>query len=951
MRRALTATLIAVLLAACGPPRAPTLADRLGSLPAPSANPPETSEPGEPDLSASVGTNAQASLAALETAVTNYRAYLHSAPRHDPNRIRIRRRVADLLVELNQARMTAGQRPRDQELREAISIYREAFRETNSAEDRERILYQLARAYVDTGQEDKALETWRQLAREYPGSRLTAETEFRRAEMLFDRGEFERAAEAYGQALERLDPSSPMALQATYKRGWSLLRTGQLQASVAQQLALLDRALPPDISDLEDLASLSGGERKRIEDALDALARAWAQMPTADPIGQQLGGRARPDELLLYESYAAFLLDKERFTDAAEVYGAFARRHPEHPKAPLLAARVVETFEQAGFENKAQEARIDFVDRYAPDGEYWRRTGRTPDTRISQVARSQLLKLAQDYHALSQREGQAADDTARKAIRWYRRFLTAYDSDAERYRINFLLGELLYEQRRFAEAAEAYEQTAYRLPANPKGQEAAYAALQAWERQLDNASETERARIRRQLVNSSRQLTQAYPDHPHRGEVLVRAAQVSLLLDEPGGARDLASQAITQPSLTAEQTRNAWAVRADGAFAMADYAAAERAYGRALQATSRDREHDVYQRLIERRAAAAYKQGEITLAANRPIEAAAHFQRAARVATGAMDIILVAQYDAAAAYISAGRPLQAIGLLEDLRRQFPEHKLTDDAERRLVKLYEDSGQPAKAAALIEHLYAEGSAGEPPKKADMLWTAAGLYRQAGEDQAAIKALERYLRANDIAFEAAIEARSQLIALHEGIGDGKGTDQWRRRLIDAEQRGGARRTERTRLLAARATIAMAEAKREAYERVHLTHPLQRSLKAKKERMESSLSAYESAVRYGIAETATQATYRMASLYQNFAKALLDSERPSGLSAQALAEYQIMLEDQAFAFEDKAIELHAINAKRTAEGIYNEWVARSFEQLAKMFPARYAKNEEHAILERPI
>ena len=951
MRPILTATLITALLTACGPPRAPTLADRLGSLPAPPSDAKETPIPGESAAPASAGEDPQSSIAALETAIVNYRAYLRSAPRHDPNRLRVQRRVADLLIELNQARLTAGQRQHDQDLHEAIAIYREVFRETDGREDKARILYQLARAYVDTGQTDMALQTWRRLAREFPDAKLTAETDFRRAEMLFDRGEFERAADAYGQALERLEPNSPMALQAGYKRGWSLLRMGRLQTSVAQQLALLDRALPSSIRGLEDLAALSGGEHKRIEDILDALARAWAQIPAADPIGEALGGRARADELLLYESYAAFLLDKERFTDAAEVYAAYARRNPDHPKAPLLAARVVETFEQAGFDIKAREARIDFVDRYAPDGGYWRRTGRTPTPRIAQTVRTQLLKLAQDYHALSQRGDPQAEDAARQAIRWYRRFLTAYDSDEERYRINFLLGELLYEQRRFAEAAEAYERTAYHLPTSAKGEEAAYAALQSWEGLLGDATgEVEHGRIRRQIVNSSRQLARAYPNHRHLGEVLVRAAQISLLIDEPAGARDLASMGLSQASLTTEQTKNAWIARADGALAMADHAAAERAYGQALQATSRDRDPALYQKLIERRAAAVYKQGESALADNRPVEAAEHFRRVAKVGAGAMDIIPVSRYDAAAAYISAGRPDEAITLLENLRGEFPKHRLADDADRRLVKLYEESGQPAKAAAALERLYTDAAA-DDQREADWLWTAAGLYQKAGEDRAAIKALEGYLADGGIAFDAAIEARFRLVALHQRIGDERGADRWRERLVDTERRGGARRTDRTRLLAARASIALAEAKREEYERIRLSRPLQRSLKAKKQRMESALAAYEAVAGYGIAETTTRATYQMAALYQDFAKALLDSEPPSDLSAEALAEYRIMLEDQAFAFEDKAIELHSINAKRTAEGIYNEWVVRSFEQLAKMFPARYAKHEEHAIIEQPI
>ena len=55
--------------------------------------------------------------------------------------------------------------------------------------------------------------------------------------------------------------------------------------------------------------------------------------------------------------------------------------------------------------------------------------------------------------------------------------------------------------------------------------------------------------------------------------------------------------------------------------------------------------------------------------------------------------------------------------------------------------------------------------------------------------------------------------------------------------------------------------------------------------------------------------------------------------------------MLEEQAFPFEEKAIELFEANARRAADGVYDEWVRRSFDALATLKPARYAKAERGA------
>jgi hypothetical protein len=71
-------------------------------------------------------------------------------------------------------------------------------------------------------------------------------------------------------------------------------------------------------------------------------------------------------------------------------------------------------------------------------------------------------------------------------------------------------------------------------------------------------------------------------------------------------------------------------------------------------------------------------------------------------------------------------------------------------------------------------------------------------------------------------------------------------------------------------------------------------------------------------------------------------MDSDRPTNLEADALEQYEILLEEQAFPFEEKAIDLYTANADRAVDGVYDEWVKRSFNQLASLMPARYAKEE---------
>ena len=125
--------------------------------------------------------------------------------------------------------------------------------------------------------------------------------------------------------------------------------------------------------------------------------------------------------------------------------------------------------------------------------------------------------------------------------------------------------------------------------------------------------------------------------------------------------------------------------------------------------------------------------------------------------------------------------------------------------------------------------------------------------------------------------------------------------------------------------------------------INQPLAESLKLKRSLMEEVLDAYGGAAAYGVAEVTTAATFRLGEVYQQMGRDLMASERPPDLDELALEEYEFLLEEQAYPFEEKAIELFEANSARAADGVYDQWVVSSFEALATLVPARYAKREQ--------
>ena len=53
-------------------------------------------------------------------------------------------------------------------------------------------------------------------------------------------------------------------------------------------------------------------------------------------------------------------------------------------------------------------------------------------------------------------------------------------------------------------------------------------------------------------------------------------------------------------------------------------------------------------------------------------------------------------------------------------------------------------------------------------------------------------------------------------------------------------------------------------------------------------------------------------------------------------------MVLDEDAWPFEERAIEVHEKNLELLTAGLFNPWIERSLGQLAELMPGRYAKFE---------
>jgi cellulose synthase operon protein C len=643
---------------------------------------------------------------AEETTIAAYREFLAAAPQA-PQRPEAMRRLGDLEMDMADRKAVDGPAGGSEipDYKAAIERYNDYLKAHPNDPRNDRVLYQLARAQEGGGQLEASLATLNLLVKNHPGTVHADEAHFRRGEMLFATRQYKEAEAAYATVLAAGN-RTPFTERALYMQGWSLFKLGQTEDALKPFFGVLDLKLGGiapalrDETDLAEIKSLTRADRELLDDTFRVMSISLSSLQGEASIPSYVAATntavRESYQFRVYQQLAELYTRQERVKDAADTYAAFVRRQPLHAQAPLMQARVIEIYTAGGFETLALAAKKDHVVRYGADSEF-QRANPSGWQRAQPLVKTHLTDLARHHHALAQKNKQPAD--VQEAVRWYEALLKAFPADAEATQSRFLMAELLFEDKRFDRAAAEFERVAYKpepAPAFARAADAGYSALLAFI-ELEKAA-AEKKPLQRSLVDSSLRFAQAFPADTRAGSVLTNAAEKLLVLGDGEQAVAVARQSLAlQPPPAPELRRVAWTVIAHNRFDAGAFAEAETAYGEVLTLTP-DRAPGRNE-LVERQAAAIFKQGEAARSGGDARAAVGHFSRVA--ALGALPagsaIRASALIDTAAALIGLKDWDNAARTLEDFRRQHPGHPLQSEVAPKLALAYLESGRHALAA--------------------------------------------------------------------------------------------------------------------------------------------------------------------------------------------------------------------------------------------------------------
>lgn len=905
-------------------------------------------------------------------------------------------RLADLEVNLAEQKLEEGAALTQSVANEqqllfglAIAQYQQVLAEHPDNPENYQVLYQLAKAFEQQGQINQSFATLEQLILAFPDNPYLAESYFRLGEIEFNRANYIEAIKAYKQVLTV--GTNPYYGTAAYMLGWSYFNNKQPQQALTAFTTLLDYKLPNEIvaqsmltqvDSQSQIASLAIGEKRLINDTIRIMSLLfsyqdanYAQVSQSiiqhfNSVGQ------RHYEYVLYDALAQHYLNNDRYRDSAKVYQTFADIHPQHFQAPIFAVKQIDAYILGKFPSLVLPSKQTFVLRYGIEGDFWPNWPVVLQESVAPYLNQYLQELAQFEHSRGQQLMQTVqsiapnnqDSTGNQpselkeqakqalmlAANWYQQFILTFPKDAQTPELTYRMGEALFDAKQYPEAIAAFESYAYQHKqlnsdypqAHPKAADAAYNAILAYtELQLfsiEGDTKPPLTWLDKQLI-AQENFVASFSADPRAVDILHNSVQQLFSLKRHVLAINAAQQLLNwQPAVSSEKRLASYLVIGHSQFALQQFALAETTYEQVLQLLTKT--DDRYADMRDRLAASIYQQGEQNVANNYLPLAVNDFLRVI-AKTPESTIRINAQYDAATYLLQMQEWQQSIELFEDFKQRFPKHTLTSGIQQKLIVAYQQNQNWLKAAEELIRLHQSNPQSDEGRQA--LYVAAQYFQKLDNIPQALDTFRTYAHSYPLPLAEANEARYTLSEFYLKSDEPNKRRFWLNKLIQADRQAqnspNIERTLRSRYLAAMASNVFADDKLQQYKNIKLVQPLKSSLAKKKTALNNALDAYNQTLGYKIAEFTAAANFSIGDIYHQLAKDLMNSSRPNNLNALELEQYDLLLEEQAYPFEEQAIDIHQTNAKRSWQGDYDIWVQNSFSALKTLLPGRFNKQEK--------
>lgn len=706
---------------------------------------------------------------------------------------------------------------------------------------------------------------------------------------------------------------------------------------------------------------------------------------------------------ILFKNLADFLLQNGLIYDAELTYQSFITLSPDSLWAARYTLQLIELYRTQGKHQAIQRQQVQYVKQFGMESNLWKKSLISSLSHVANkehlmteiLPNLVVFSYQQSRYLYAQAQSETIEEDKVSAFSNASHWLNIYLSLAKLPQAEkvvqalpssqgLLADELLFadasfEAQLYQQALKSYEYIAYRAPVTPQltselmRKEAAYAATLTTRAMLADTTVANRNSLFITRTRLDRSFIEHYPTDERSSALAVQQAQFSfankeyqsmqffcdfvlqtygvdnnlaLNVIEPQQAAanvihkdrlvNLTGKAIKEIQIASQLQANYW-------YHQEDYPQAELGYNLALQYVVEN--STIWHEMRELLSASIYFQGQ-HLALTQPLLAVEHFLRLGKLIPES-SYRLNAHFDAANILLAQQQWQEAIDVFLAFQLHYPTHEYSHSIPAKLAQSYEHLAMWDKAAvqylAIIDLVKTEPNSSELQREA--LYSAAELYLKANNLDKAISTFREYAHTYPEPFEVAQEVRFKMSQFYQQTKEPNKEYYWYRKILSFHDQNinDNNRIDhvRAKYLASVAALGLGQAHQQTFKQIKLTLPLKKSLLRKQKAMKTAIDYYKKLLSFQLSEFVPHGTYNLAQMYRQLSQDVMSSQRPKDLDELALEEYDILLEEIIYPFEEKAIEIHTSNAQRAWQNIYDPWVRKSFAALAEIEPALYDRS----------
>ena len=849
-----------------------------------------------------------------------------------------------------------------------LDTYQRIVDSGESYQRMDELLYQTAKATAFTGDILESIRKLELLVGLYPKSPLAEEALFRLAENYFDLAEFRQAKDYYQRLIKQAQAPRLKAF-SQYKLAWVNYRLENESESLALLADLFDAypgvygaLMNTNLNDIPfkpntyrgfDLQPESGllPDGVRLLAILSTKGDRIANIRTS---AEALGGSSR--ELLVLRALVDQLIAKKRHFDAARLIEGYASESVLSRELFSYSLRSINLYAEGGHTIESWKAKSNLVERFGIRSDFWR----TASSEIQQNIRDDLTVVTGELAHLNfirMQEATVKDQRtvrdATQAASYYLQLAALNPNSLQAYESMYLAAQALEVAGQMDKARELYVAAAYAPLDHPYQAKAAYAAFYLASVENGFTGEVAVSDDQEQWSENQFELAQRYltkfPSHEAAASTALAAANAYLASGRDADALAIHESFDVFTEATSEQVlTNAIALAAmyyNAAQSYEAYQKAERQYLSALALTQQKAgesgsvktQTDLAPGVIAR-----IEDGIVNSRFNMAERAESPDLRIQHYASIFEDypqhsLAVDSAFNAASVSIQNSLWDQGAAMHQVFLDVYPSHELVSVSRQQLIVALEALGRTQEAADVLM-VQAEKFAGvDDTLSANSAYTAAGYYASNEFPVLAAQSYQWLLEAHPKRTELGVEA---LAYLAETVSENEATRLEAAESLVAYVEKHDLEDGRSATLAAVYALEIASAQRDRFNKLKITQPFKASLTKKTAALDLCTKAYKRVVKFGVSEYTNAARFEMADIYQSLAHAIMDSERPNGLTPLEQEQYTILLEEQAIPIEEEAIALHEQNIKARGVGRADEWIVASYSALARLNPSLYER-----------